>query len=102
MFLGSDHDNQLMLFKNRGGYAARLSRKTTSLRFGKLRLGTQFMTPGGPVFALSSFAAARNVMAPGGFSFAEASARQAVRGVERRFMGGLKSEHQALGIRQKR
>lgn len=29
MFLGTDHDNQLMLSKNRGGYAARLSRKTT-------------------------------------------------------------------------
>ena len=63
-----------------GGYAAGLSRKTTRLRFGKLRRGRQFMAPGGPPFA-------------------EASARQAVRGVERRFMGELKSGHQAKKIK---
>ena len=33
-------------------------RKTTSLRFVKLRLGKQFMAPGGPVFALASYAPA--------------------------------------------
>jgi hypothetical protein len=37
---------------------ASLSRKTTSLRFGKLRPGTQLMAPGGPVFALMSYASA--------------------------------------------
>ena len=39
-------------------YLSSLSRKTTSLRFVKLRLGTQFMAPGGPVFALVSYASA--------------------------------------------
>ena len=39
-------------------FLASLSRKTTSLRFDKLRLGTQFMAPGGPDFALTSYASA--------------------------------------------
>jgi hypothetical protein len=33
-------------------------RKTTRLRFGKLRRGRQVKTPGGPVFALTSYASA--------------------------------------------
>jgi hypothetical protein len=44
-------------------------RKTTSLRFNKLRLGTQFMGPGGPPFA-------------------KASARQAIHGGKRQVMEG--------------
>ena len=37
---------------------ARLSRKATRLLSGELRRGRQFMVPGGPVFALMSYASA--------------------------------------------
>jgi hypothetical protein len=39
-------DSALKMYKK--GVLASLSWKTTSLRFGKLRLGTQFKAPGGP------------------------------------------------------
>jgi len=39
--------SKIQLWKCMKGVLARLNRKTTSLRWGKLRLGTQFKAPGG-------------------------------------------------------